>query len=96
MAHNVISYRKVAENTQILKIAKFAKRIWLPTSEIPKITTKNFALHQSGITCGAINEPSRSSKAIDKRVIINLCHKNVRIARFRDKHDVFYWYDKKP
>jgi len=34
MAFNVISCRKVIENTQILKIAKFALKIWLPTSEI--------------------------------------------------------------
>ena len=47
-------------------------------------------------TCRAIEEPSRSSRAIDKGVIINLCDKNVEIARFRDKYDVFYWYDKKP
>jgi len=36
MAYNVISYRKVAESTQILKIAKFAMKIWHPTSEITK------------------------------------------------------------
>ena len=33
---------------------------------------------QGGITCGAIDEPRKSSKAIDKRVIIN----------FRDKNDI--------
>ena len=45
---------------------------------------------QGGITCGAINEASRSSKAIEKHVIINFCDKNVVIVRFRDKNDVFY------
>ena len=40
---------------------------------------------QGGITCGAIDEPRKSSKAIDERVIINLRDKNVVIARFRDK-----------
>ena len=42
-------------------------------------------LQQGGITCGAIDEPRKSSKAIDKRVIINFCDKNVIIARFRNK-----------
>ena len=40
---------------------------------------------QGGITCGAINEPRKSSKAIAESVIINFCNKNVVIARFRDK-----------
>ena len=43
---------------------------------------------QGGITCGAINEPRKSSKAIDERVIINFRDKNVVIARFRDKNVV--------
>ena len=51
-------------------------------------------LKQCGITCGAIDEPSRSSKAIDKRVIINFCDKNAITARFCDKNDVFYFFDK--
>ena len=41
---------------------------------------------QGGITCGAIDEPRKSSKAIDERVIINFRDKNVIIARFRDKN----------
>ena len=44
---------------------------------------------QGGITCDAIDEPGKSSKAIDKRVIINFRDKNVVIARFRDKNEVF-------
>ena len=40
---------------------------------------------QGGITCDAIDEPGKSSKAIDKRIIINFRDKNVVIARFRDK-----------
>ena len=36
-------------------------------------------------TCGAIDEPGRSSKANYKRVIIIFRDKNVVIARFRDK-----------
>ena len=44
MAYNVISCRKVAENTLILKIAKFAMKIWLLTLEITKnISPKNDA-----------------------------------------------------
>ena len=41
---------------------------------------------QGGITCGAIDEPRKSSKAIDERVIINFRDKNVVIARFSDKN----------
>ena len=44
---------------------------------------------QGGITCGAIDEPRKSSTAIDERVIINFRNKNVIIARFRDKNEVF-------
>ena len=44
---------------------------------------------QGGITCGAIDEPRKSSEAIDKRVIIDFRDKNVVIARFRDKNEVF-------
>ena len=39
-----------------------------------------------GITCGAIDEPWKSSKAIDERVIINFHDKNFIIARFCDKN----------
>ena len=41
---------------------------------------------QGGITCGAIDEPRKSSKAIDERIIINFRDKNVVIARFCDKN----------
>ena len=43
---------------------------------------------QDGITCGAIHDPTKSSKAIDERVFINFRDKNVVIARFRDKNVV--------
>ena len=56
---------------------------------------------QGGITCGAIDEPWKYSKAIDERVIINFrdknvviarfCDKNVVIARFRDKNVEIGW-----
>ena len=48
-----------------------------------------FIPRQGGITCGAIDEPRKSSKAIDKRVIIDFRNKNVVIARFRDQNEVF-------
>ena len=47
-------------------------------------------LDQGGITCGAIDDPRKSSKAIDERVIINFRDKNVVIARFCDKNWGFY------
>ena len=43
---------------------------------------------QGGITYGAIDEPRKSSKAIDERIIINFRDKNVAIAHFRDKNGV--------
>ena len=44
---------------------------------------------QGGITCGAIDEPRKSSKAIDEHVIINFRDKNVVIARIATKNEVF-------
>ena len=38
--------------------------------------------YQVGITCGAIDEASRSSKAIEKRIIINFHDKKAIIACF--------------
>ena len=48
---------------------------------------------QGGITCEAIDEPGKSSKAIDKRVIMDFRDKNVVIARFRDKNEVFVLFN---
>ena len=48
--------------------------------------------HQGGITCGTIDEPRKSSKAIDERVIIDFRDKNVIIARFSDKNGGFLFY----
>ena len=45
--------------------------------------------NQGGITRGAIDEPRKSSKAIDERVIINFCDTNVVNACFCDKHGGF-------
>ena len=47
--------------------------------------------NQGGITCEAIDEPRKSSKAIDKRVIINFWDKNVVIARFCGKNEVLFY-----
>ena len=47
---------------------------------------KSYCHSQGGITCGAIDEPRKSSKAIDERVIIKFRDKNVVIAHFRDKN----------
>ena len=44
---------------------------------------------QGGITCGAIDEPRKSSRAVDKHVIINFCDKNVVIARIATKMRFF-------
>ena len=44
---------------------------------------------QGGITCGTIDEPRKSSKAIDERVIIDFRDKSVIIAHFSDKMGVF-------
>ena len=64
------------------------KIISFPVDKEAKSKTVLYYCWQCGITCGAIDEPSRSSKAIDKRVIINFRDKNVVIARFRDKNVV--------
>ena len=53
---------------------------------------KKINVKQGGITCGAIDEPRKSSKAIDEHVIINFRDKNVVIARFRDKNGGFLFY----
>ena len=50
-------------------------------------TSRNPTATQGGITCGAIDEPRKSSKAIDERVIIKFRDKNVVIERFRDKEE---------
>ena len=52
------------------------------------VTNVYVCLFQGCITCGAIDEPRKSSKAIDERVIINFRDKNVIIARFRNKNVV--------
>ena len=56
------------------------------------LTNCDATLPQGGITCGAIDEPRKSSKAIDERVIIDFRDKNVIIARFSDKNGGFLFY----
>ena len=60
-----------------------------PSLAVLDSSTSDIVCRQGGITCGAIDEPRKSSKAIDKRVIIDFRDKNVVIARFRDKNEVF-------
>ena len=50
----------------------------------PQLTFLRY--EQDGITCGAIDEPKKSSKAIEECIIMNFCDKNVVIASFRDKN----------
>ena len=56
---------------------------------IYQLRLNEIQLIQGGITCEVIDEPRKSSKAIDKRVIIDFRDKNVVIARFRDQNEVF-------
>ena len=56
---------------------------------LEKVKDVNFTKEQGGITCEAIAEPRKSSYAINERVIINFRDKNVVIARFCDKNEVF-------
>ena len=43
--------------------------------------------HKHNLT---IDEPRKSSKAIDERIIINFCDNNVIIARFRSRNGGLY------
>ena len=56
----------------------------LPPSKM--VLPQAMAWVQGGITCGAIEDPRKSSKAIDERVIINFRDKNGVNARFCDKN----------
>ena len=44
---------------------------------------------QCGLICGAIEESTRSLKAIDERVLINFRDKNAVFTNFCDKNAVF-------
>ena len=57
----------------------------LPLSRLLRFELRH---KQGGINL-TIDEPRKSSKAIDEPVIINFCDKNVGIARFRDKNGGF-------
>ena len=61
---------------------------WKVITEQLNAISSEIAFGQGGITCGAIEDPRKSSKAIDERVIINFRDKNGVIARFRDKNVV--------
>ena len=87
----------IVDSTKLRLIIHYAKSfieicntpIWqkkLNHERFAKRTFAEISQQQGGITCGAIDEPRKSSKAIDERVIINFRDKNVVIARFRDKN----------
>ena len=76
---------------------KDGARLMLPTVSLclslfffPK--AKPPGIEQGGITCGDIDEPWKSSKAIDEHVIIDFPDKNVVIVHFRDKNVFFLSY----
>ena len=69
---------------QAMLVSKVRLLHQFPSIELHQI--QSVSRGQGGITCGAIDEPKKSSKAIDERVIINFRDKNVVIARFRDKN----------
>ena len=71
------------------KVLSFFKN-WAVTD----LFAMNLDTVQCGITCGAIKESSRSSTAIDERIIINFRDENVLIVRFRDKCNVFIFMTK--
>ena len=50
---------------------------------------RRVGLGQCGLICGAIEESTRSLKAIDERVLINFRDKNAVFTHFRDKNAVF-------
>ena len=65
----------------------FDRRPGKQTGELAMMSMMN-SVSQGGITFGVIDEPRKSSKAIDECVIINFRDKNVVIAHFRDKNVV--------
>ena len=67
---------------------KFAVWMLVIEGRNMKIISESCWCNQGGITCGAIDEPKKSSKAIDKRVILDLRDKNVAISRFCDQNEV--------
>ena len=54
-----------------------------------RLISSQISPNQGGITCGTIDEPRKSSKGIDERIIIDFRDKNVVIACFRDKNGGF-------
>ena len=66
---------------------------WIHACLSVESKSNHITLVQGGITCGAIEEASISSKTIDKHIIINFCDKNAVITRFCDTM-IFYLYEK--
>ena len=91
-----IHFQQVGRMSVIESVSKLPLRwSWVHACLSVKVESKSIhlTLVQGGITYGAIEEASISSKTIDKHVIINFCDKNAWITRFRDKM-IFYLYDK--
>ena len=72
----------MAPRAWLLLFAAMLPVIFGKVGEDNSANISDIYLDQGGITCGAIDEPTKSSKAIDERVIINFRDKNVVIARF--------------
>ena len=82
--HGITQKRSLQSKNQTIEYYSCVFEFW--TSAVQKCLFQVDSALQGGITCGAIDEPRKSLKAIDERVIINFRDKNVVIARFRDKN----------
>ena len=78
----------------MMSIVEKVLRHFFKNWAVTDLFAMNLDTVQCGITCGAIKESSRSSTAIDERIIINFRDENVLMARFRDKYNVFIFMTK--
>ena len=67
---NTSQYRPILTQYHHISLSLNVPRDNVPCNKFPR---DNGPCDQGGITCGAIDEPRKSSKAIDKRVIIDFC-----------------------
>ena len=91
-----IHFQQVGRMSVIESVSKLPLRwSWIHACLSVSVESKSnhLTLVQGGITCGAIEEASISSKTIDKHVIMNFCDKNAIISRSHDKM-IFSLYDK--
>ena len=82
----------MVRNPNIFKYLQVWRRPQTRVGDVYRFPARDQGLGQGGITCGTIDEPRKSSKAIDERVIIDFRDKNVIIARFSDKNGGFLFY----